>query len=246
MIDEHFIRRPGDNVLIAADIIDPETGLPSEEIARRLVACWNACEGVSTDDIEAISRNTGPLLANKLAEVDSLRIHSVQRDELLAALERTVEYHVPKVNPLSDAADLSARAAIAKVKGSHAWKTGPADHGATNHTPVVERLVKGLPEGMLHAINAKMHEGQCPTAGSLGECAAIFDMKDGLFQAMLYIWDKDFNDSAEVARWFHEAGAEGVTVGHTLFSDNNEDRDGKTSTGCREWTVFFRMAGGAV
>lgn len=103
-----------------------------------------------------------------------------------------------------------------------------------------------LPANLLHTINAKMHEGQCPTAGSLGECAAIFDMKDGLFQAMLYIWDKEFNDSTEVAGWFQDAGAEEVTVSHTLYSEANEDRDGKTSTGCREWTVFFRMAGGAV
>jgi len=105
-----------------------------------------------------------------------------------------------------------------------------------------------LPANLLHTINAKMHEGQCPTAGSLGECAAIHDLAPevGLHMAMLYIWDNEFNDSAKVASWFHEAGAEGVTVSHTLFSDDNEDRDGKTSTGCREWTVFFRMAGGAV
>lgn len=43
-----------------------------------------------------------------------------QRDELLKALELLVEYHVPKVNPLSDAAELSAKAAIAKVKGGAA------------------------------------------------------------------------------------------------------------------------------
>jgi len=37
------------------------------------------------------------------------------RDELLAALERVVEYHVPKINPLSDAVILSARAVIDKM-----------------------------------------------------------------------------------------------------------------------------------
>jgi len=36
---------------------------------------------------------------------------------LLRALQLVVEYHVPKINPLSDAADLTARAAIAKAKG---------------------------------------------------------------------------------------------------------------------------------
>jgi len=37
--------------------------------------------------------------------------------DLVAALELVVEYHVPKINPLSDSAILSARAALAKAKG---------------------------------------------------------------------------------------------------------------------------------
>lgn len=44
-------------------------------------------------------------------------IQDEQPDEVLAALERVVEYHVPRVNPLSDAAVLSALAVIAKAKG---------------------------------------------------------------------------------------------------------------------------------
>ena len=37
--------------------------------------------------------------------------------ELLAALERIIEYHVPKINPLLDASILSAQSAINKAKG---------------------------------------------------------------------------------------------------------------------------------
>ncbi len=40
---------------------------------RRTKACLMACEGVSTEDLEAVMVNTGPLLKNKLAEVDLLR-----------------------------------------------------------------------------------------------------------------------------------------------------------------------------
>tara|TARA_R110000868_G_scaffold151523_2_gene376051 strand:+ start:499 stop:807 length:309 start_codon:yes stop_codon:yes gene_type:complete len=38
-------------------------------------------------------------------------------DALVAALELVLEYRVPKINPLSDAAILSARAALALARG---------------------------------------------------------------------------------------------------------------------------------
>lgn len=37
--------------------------------------------------------------------------------DLLAALEKVIDYHVTGINPLSDAAILSARAAIARARG---------------------------------------------------------------------------------------------------------------------------------
>jgi uncharacterized membrane-anchored protein YhcB (DUF1043 family) len=46
----------------------------TEANARRLAACWNACEGVETDDIEQWTVNTGPLLINKIREVDALHV----------------------------------------------------------------------------------------------------------------------------------------------------------------------------
>lgn len=105
-----------DRLKIDGELISIVTGSAQDETnkanARRLAACWNACEGVSTDDIEAVSRNTGPLLANKLAEVDTLRIMAIQRDELLAALEA-----------LQDAARPVSNVAYNLGQSDDQWKT---------------------------------------------------------------------------------------------------------------------------
>lgn len=87
-----------------------------EANARRLVACWNACEGISTDDIEAHSVN----IIHKLHDDAAKRVLS-ERDELLeallgciAAIERTA--HCTEADRFA-AAD-KARAAIAKAGGA--------------------------------------------------------------------------------------------------------------------------------
>jgi len=38
-INEYFVRRPGDDIAIAADIINPESAAPSEENAVYIAAC---------------------------------------------------------------------------------------------------------------------------------------------------------------------------------------------------------------
>lgn len=53
VLDEYFVRVPGDDVALAADIVDPATGKPSEANARRLVACWNICQGIDTESLES-------------------------------------------------------------------------------------------------------------------------------------------------------------------------------------------------
>lgn len=75
--------------------------------ARRLVACWNACEGISTDELVQIA-DTGGMLGPR---EDVARI-AAQRDELLAALR---EAKANAGNP--EAVYLITRAAIAKVTG---------------------------------------------------------------------------------------------------------------------------------
>lgn len=66
-----------------------------EANARRLVACWNACEGVSTEWLEAQTDPDSEELFGKVAPLDK-RLQSAmqeiaalkaQRDELLAGLQ---------------------------------------------------------------------------------------------------------------------------------------------------------------
>jgi predicted metal-dependent phosphoesterase TrpH len=124
-------------------------GQKSEANARRLVACWNACDGIETDHLE---RHGLPDFAKKISDLraqhDELQkqvaeiaqlgmVLREQRDELLAALERTtemceqyadwikrnvmsadIEEH-PYLPELEGAAE-DARAALAKVKGGAA------------------------------------------------------------------------------------------------------------------------------
>ncbi|WMC11710.1 hypothetical protein PU634_04925 [Oceanimonas pelagia] len=70
---------------------------------RRLVACWNACHGLSTEDLE--TKGLAMAFGNQLLELER------QRDELLAALE--------SLNYAASADSRNAkivRAAIAKAK----------------------------------------------------------------------------------------------------------------------------------
>lgn len=99
------------------DVFDlAETGDPSTDYetakanARRIVACVNACEGISTHDIEA--------LGLQLSGTPDLR---QQRDELLAALIRLrdcPDVQMEGTEPETDAARLQANAAVAKCKGA--------------------------------------------------------------------------------------------------------------------------------
>lgn len=92
--------------------------------ARRIVACWNACEGLSTELLEKASLQPYHVEAReKLSEyTKSLEI---QRDELLDALQKidAVCKSIPDglegyLEPLSEALS-DARAAISKVGGKH-------------------------------------------------------------------------------------------------------------------------------
>jgi hypothetical protein len=100
-----------------------------EDACRRLVACWNACESVSLEDLEAINR---PADVSFAMNVDRL---VRERDELLAALKllTTADSQIAKATDgeLESALDdedkdvrdqanafLVARAAIAKAEGT--------------------------------------------------------------------------------------------------------------------------------
>ena len=78
------------------------------------------------------------------------------------------------------------------------------------------------------------------TDDCLGECAAIMK-KDAGYSAYLYIWDKMFNDSELIARWFREAGAKEICVMSVLYDEFEGDRDGLTEDGSKNWIVNFSV-----
>lgn len=79
-----------------------------EDAAKRLAACWNDCEGVSTEDLQIITDGgeNFSIVRDRFAN---------QRDDLLAALTSLVLFTKPK--PFNAAALNNAHQAIAKATG---------------------------------------------------------------------------------------------------------------------------------
>jgi len=98
----------------------------------------------------------------------------------------------------------------------------------------------------LSIINGHMHEGRCPSAGCIGECAAMWHERPGIWIAALYIWDKEFNDSTRVAKWLTDIGATDILIRHVLHDTDNGDQDGNCIDGARAWHVEFAMPEEAV
>lgn len=82
----------------------------AEENSRRLTACWNACEGISTENLEY------GLPVKELAQQYNEAIR--QRDELLAALQLLLEQDDRREDEIW--VRNKARAAIRSVKGGAA------------------------------------------------------------------------------------------------------------------------------
>ena len=61
------------------------TIMPTEANARRIVACVNACQGISTEELEAYKR------VDFLSDGLKALTYKQQRDELLAATEQALE-----------------------------------------------------------------------------------------------------------------------------------------------------------
>lgn len=80
-----------------------------EDNARRLAACWNACDGLPTESLEKLGT-----LDRASVEMNVFRAHLLaQRDELLAALHRMENHPASRIDELPE----MARAAIAKAEG---------------------------------------------------------------------------------------------------------------------------------
>jgi len=89
---------------------------PSKEDARRIVACWNACDGVDTEWLEECG---GPEWTRSFSLPHWAKDHeelAAQRNELLEALEELLNEADDGIatNPITRG---KARAAIAKAKG---------------------------------------------------------------------------------------------------------------------------------
>ena len=88
--------------------------------ARRLVACWNACEGIDTYALELM---TGDLsISNQITAIASRKpkgkktAYRTQRDELLAALKAMLTHMGMDEDEWNKPTFDQARAAIAKVE----------------------------------------------------------------------------------------------------------------------------------
>lgn len=83
--------------------------------ARRLVACWNACEGIADPE------NVIPRLLAANEKIPALEAMRAQHDDLLEALQTMLKH------PGTITAQLVAQAAIAKATGAPAAQRLPAD-----------------------------------------------------------------------------------------------------------------------
>lgn len=89
----------------------------SEANARRIAACWNACEGLDTGLLKNIT-TLGDTLASRFRMRDKVeRDLQAQRDELLAALKGMLEVFGDEFGMGDSSVCDDARAAIAKAEG---------------------------------------------------------------------------------------------------------------------------------
>lgn len=71
----------------------------SEANARRLVACWNFCEGVETDAIEGAAVNLATLFEGMKAGADSVTAWRQRAQQAVDALAQVETYLQARVDP---------------------------------------------------------------------------------------------------------------------------------------------------
>lgn len=160
----------------------------------------------------------------------------------------------PPKNVLWDWSDLPERAAAAIAAidvMQRAAAMAAVPHGAPSVEAARAMGEKGGPiveaeRRILEAIDYRMNGGGCPTAVSLGECAAITQRgaegsAGSYYTAHLYLHSgADGLTSSEVAGWFHALGAADVIVSAVLYDKDNNILNGSSiDDGVRPWDVSY-------
>lgn len=122
--EQQFITLTGNSRIIIA--VSGAWPSQPDDTAKRLVTCWNACQGLTTENLESVL-TVGDTLASRFKARDGVEAElTKQRDELLAALKDARElvdgwgayasnYMQEKHDLAGDIKRLSA--AITKVEG---------------------------------------------------------------------------------------------------------------------------------
>lgn len=113
-VEFHCVGVDGTNLAVAiTGIVGNDRDETSSADARRIAACWNACQDVSIDLLEAAPMST---VVAQMAK----KISDQTRDELLEALKALVDYLDERTGDTENRPLENARAAINKATGGDA------------------------------------------------------------------------------------------------------------------------------
>lgn len=95
-------------------------------------------------------------------------------------------------------------------------------------------------------INRGLNGGDCPGAGSLGECPAVYELSsfadgfDAAFAAEVYLHSRaaDFA-AATLAKWIEDAGGLEPCISLVLHDPYNGTENGLCNDGARHWRAEF-------
>lgn len=121
----------GAAALVVWKMSDEDRSPECEETARRLVACWNACDGVSTDYLEGMASVPVPQRATIEGVIDGLAGARdalwKQRDELLIEIERQYTELADYRNNWPGRSTLEGQAKLVRMRDLIAKATGRSE-----------------------------------------------------------------------------------------------------------------------
>lgn len=148
--------------------------------AQRLIACWNACEGLSTEQVEQING----LLPAKLA----YQIMQRDREALLAALQQILACANVRIDDPRSAAFDAARAAVANATGQNS-QAQASQHVLKAEAATPDATDRGAP-AITSPDGGPMGAGQPAAAGPEGGASYCYSYDEERFSG-------DFDTEAE-------------------------------------------------